>query len=170
MLYPVAGTFEPPAFKGVERVVNATVAETIGREASAHFQLYSAVADGPVRWRLLSRNNRELGRGGIDFGTVEDCALAIKQLRADVHAYDVSWRRIGHQWTWALVNDGVETVVAGNRYDRRVRCEQSLQQFVVLAPCASVGLTLMVSTNRRWPVGTRTVQARAVVGLEGRPR
>lgn len=156
--------------QGVERVVNATVAETIGRDASAHFQLYSVVADGPVRWRLLSRNNRELGRGGIDFSTVEDCALAIKQLQRDVEVYDVSWRRIGHQWTWALVNDGVETVIAGNRYDRRVRCEQSLQQFVVLAPCASVGLSLMVSTNRRWSVSNRTVQTRPVAGLDGRPR
>jgi len=151
--------------------VSATVGESVGREASAQFQFYSALAHGPVRWRLLSRNNRELGRGGIDFDSVEDCALAIKQMQQELDEFEISWRRVGHQWTWALLDGGLEVVVAGNRYDRRVRCEQSLQQFTLMAPSAPVGRSLMVSTNRRWAAGqARAMHTRPIVTPEWRHR
>jgi len=141
--------------------------------SSAHYQIFSAEPATPVRWRLLSGNNRDLGRGLIDFASAAECRDGITLLQKALTEFedsDVSWRRVGHQWTWVLMVDGEPTVAAGGSYDRRIRCEQSLNQFLMLAPVASVGEVVMFSASRRWPANrTHGAPVRAVSPVD-RPR
>jgi hypothetical protein len=41
--------------------------------------------DDRIVWRLLGANNRELGRSGAQFGSVDECLGGIARLRAVLH-------------------------------------------------------------------------------------
>ena len=47
-----------------------------------HIQLFAAAQVGQVRWRLLSGNNREIGRGAQVFADAETCRIAVKELQS----------------------------------------------------------------------------------------
>lgn len=117
---------------------------------SAHFQLYGTSMAAPVRWRLLSGNNRDIGRGTLQFDSIESCLASIAHLQRSVGELRVVWRRIGHQWTWQLDDVDGTVAVAGMAYDRRIRCEQSLAQFRSCVPVAPVREQVMYSDSRRW--------------------
>jgi hypothetical protein len=128
-----------------------TAAGTADEPSSgAHFQIYGASPRSPLRWRLLSGNNRDIGRGADEFADLEQCRQAIDALRLGLTELDVALRRVGHEWTWLLLQSDIPVVVAGHNYDRKIRCERALQQFVERAAAAPINTNIMVSTTRRW--------------------
>jgi hypothetical protein len=89
-------------------------------------------------------------QGADEFANLELCRQAIDVLRRGLTELDVALRRVGHEWTWLLLHSHIPVVVAGHNYDRKIRCERALQQFVERAAAAPINATIMVSTTRRW--------------------
>lgn len=122
-----------------------------GSGAAGHVQLFTRTADAPVRWRLLSGNNRETGRGAETFPDVETCRVGIKDLQTTIDELDASVRRTSaNAWVWQLLLEGRTVAVSGRSFDRQIRCEQGLAHFLQHIRDAEIGSTLMVSDARRW--------------------
>ncbi|MDT4932789.1 MAG: hypothetical protein QOK11_681 [Pseudonocardiales bacterium] len=116
-----------------------------------HIQLFAAIGVGQVQWRLLSGNNREIGRGAQVFADAESCRIAVKELQARFHETETFVRRAGgHSWTWQVSLAGKPVAAAAHNYDRLIRCERGLAQFVAQVAVAGVGPVLMLSQARRW--------------------
>jgi hypothetical protein len=127
-----------------------------GRQAkpAAHFQLYGAGPSDPVSWRLLSGNNREVGRGSATYHDAEECLVGIKDLVARISDVTVLVRRFGlRSWRWSLMQDGVLVAYSAHLFDRRIRCEQAARRFVIDAPTALINPVVALSNTRRWSLG-----------------
>jgi len=102
-----------------------------GREASDEEPVWTA-------WRLLSRNNRELGRSPGKFLSTQACVAAVERLRAV--ASDAS--RIlsvddrDGRWCWRLAADGVPVAVSSRSYHRQRECVYSLDHFMAAVELA----------------------------------
>jgi hypothetical protein len=116
-----------------------------------HIQLFAAAQVGQVRWRLLSGNNREIGRGAQVFADAETCRIAVKELQSRFDEIETAVRRAGgHSWVWQMSLAGKTVAAAAHDYDRLIRCERGLAQFVAQIAVAEVGPVLMLSQARRW--------------------
>jgi hypothetical protein len=126
------------------------------RVPSDHVQLFAQTSQGPVRWRLLSGNNRELGRGLGLFADEEECRVAVKQLQCEMGGLLSRVRPTPpNQWIWELRRAGVPIATSGHPFDRLVRCERGLAQFVDRMADAPITATVMLSDARRWVRGAR---------------
>lgn len=122
-----------------------------GVTSNGHVQLFSTTNDAPVRWRLLSGNNRETGRGVESYQDMESARIGIKNLQETIGELDASVRRTTtNEWAWQLLFDGRPLAVSGRSFDRLIRCEQGLAHFLEHIREAEIGATLMVSHSRRW--------------------
>ena len=116
-----------------------------------HVQLFASGATAPVRWRLLSGNNRDMGRGVDLFDDAEACRVALKQLQTDAADLLPKVRRLSpSSWQWEIVLDGVAVAAAGHTFDRLIRCEQGMTQFLEHFAAAPIGGGVMLSDSRRW--------------------
>ncbi|MDQ1719345.1 MAG: hypothetical protein QOE89_3298, partial [Pseudonocardiales bacterium] len=115
-----------------------------------HFQLYAAGPGEPVNWRLLSGNNRDLGRGQAACETAEECRTALSELLSELSdCQGVVRPGAPNRWMWALRLRGVVVAVSGHDYDRQIRCERARSQFMVYAPTAPVDAVVMFTSARR---------------------
>lgn len=115
--------------------------------AAARFEIYlvrhepgggTDSADGAT-WRLLSNNNRDLGRAASAFGNVDLCLAAVQYLRR--HAADatpVVVRTGRSDWTWRVQVGEVAVAVSSRRYQRRVQGEYACGVFLGLIDDAAV--------------------------------
>jgi hypothetical protein len=119
--------------------------------SAAHFQLFAQDGKSAICWRLLSGNNRELGRGALSHADLESCLLAIKQLleSLDELCPDIR-RKEGHLWQWSLLADDDVVVTSSHAYDRRIRCMQAMEHFRLQVKDARQGDTVMFTGARRW--------------------
>jgi hypothetical protein len=143
----------------------------VPRPAGLHVQLYTLGPTGPVRWRMLSGNNRDLGRGVGDFADEESCLSAIKALLARMPELEPGLSRTADgRWSWRLVLDGVVAVTSGHGFDRRTRCEQAAIRFERLLPVAEVrpGVTVLAAPGRP-PVSRALPVGNPAVGLRWSP-
>ena len=115
-----------------------------------HVQLFASTADAPVRWRLLSGNNREIGRGAESFADAETCRIAVKELQVSVDELEPTVRRDGHAWIWQLRLGDRLVVSSAHGFDRLIRCNRGVAQFVDELRTATIGTGLMLSHTRRW--------------------
>lgn len=116
-----------------------------------HLVLYATTSDAPVRWRLLSANNREIGRGLIDYPDAESSCMAIKELQRDVVLLDRRIRRIEpNRWLWEVYQGRLPVAMSGRPFDRLIRCEQSVERFVGQFADAAVNATVIYTAARRW--------------------
>jgi hypothetical protein len=119
-----------------------------------HVQLFIG-ADGLVRWRLLGGNNWELGRSAVGHAGSEACVLAVKQVQVGVADLVARIIRIAPgKWAWELRDAGNDAVASGRSFDRLIRCQQALAQFVSLIVDARVNPTVTESLSRRWRLVT----------------
>lgn len=128
-----------------------TTPETPTRSSGPYFQLYAEGRSAPVRWRLLSGNHRDLGRGVVDHPDVAASRGGIEELIEDITAAEFGLVRAdGHRWSWRLTIRGAVVAGSGHSFDRRTRCEQGYELFVQLAPLAAIRDELAV-----WPARGR---------------
>jgi hypothetical protein len=121
--------------------------------ASARIQLYvvtrAHAIDTPalssvdgrlgVTWRLLSTNNRDLGRAARIFPDIESCLAALRHLRSQLpSAMPVTARSDRTSWVWRIVVAGEDVAVSSRSYHRRVHCEYACTVFLSLVPDATV--------------------------------
>lgn len=118
--------------------------------AGCHIQLFATTADAPVQWRLLSGNNREIGRGAETFADTETCRIAVKELQTTVEELESLVRRDRHVWIWQLVLADRLVAASAHGYDRQIRCQRGLTQFRTELRDAAIGAGLMISQARRW--------------------
>lgn len=116
-----------------------------------HIQLFSRTFGAPVRWRMLSGNNREIGRGVESYPDLESCRIGVKEMQSQLHELEPGIRRMtSNEWAWLLARDSHVIAMSGHGFNRLIRCEQGLAQFLANVREAEIGLTLMVSESRRW--------------------
>jgi hypothetical protein len=134
-------------------VTGATTSQATGtRVAGTYFQIFAASASAPLRWRVLSGNNRELGRSFETFPDTEACRQAIGDLRLALDVLLPQVRREGRdRWLWELRRaDGAVLVVAAHPFDRQVRCRRAVDQFLLDARLAPVAESVLVTAARRF--------------------
>ncbi len=84
-------------------------------------------------WRLLSNNNRDLGRAASIFEDVDSCLVAVGHLRRNVgSSTPVSLRAGRADWTWRVQVDQLPVAVSSRRYQRRVQAEYACGVFLGL--------------------------------------
>jgi hypothetical protein len=129
-----------------------------GRGGGPHFQVYTEQDGSAVNWRLLSGNNRDLGRGVGHHSSVDKCRAAIAELVEALGTLQ-GMLRPGREnrWVWALRNGATIVAVSGHQYDRQLRCEQARQQFLDYARLADIGGVVMHTSARR---GASLIRAR----------
>ena len=116
----------------------------------AHVQLFTTLATAHVRWRLLSGNNRELGRGAVLYPDTDAAIMAIEQSRILLAQFQCQVRRVvGGHWRWELLSANVPHIESGRQFDRQIRCEQGLAQFMSLFTIATISDNVMISGSRR---------------------
>jgi hypothetical protein len=93
-----------------------------------------------VMWRLLSGNNRELGRGASAFADLDGAVAAVLTLRAGlahVESRILREPRPGH-WVWFLEVEGAPVARSARSYQRLRECEYSLAGFLEALPLAQL--------------------------------
>jgi hypothetical protein len=139
----VASSLDPPRSE-------AAASSRTGLAVPAHVQLFTTLTSAHIGWRLLSGNNREIGRGANAFPDVECAVVAIKQSQLLVAAFEPRIRRIAtSHWRWELLSADVPHIASGHSFDRQIRCEQGLEQFLSVFITAPISSGLMVSGSRR---------------------
>jgi uncharacterized protein YegP (UPF0339 family) len=110
-----------------------------------------APAIGPaVKWRLLSGNNRDMGRGVATHRDVAACRQGILDVLLRLDELDPIFIPEGNNsWRWFLRYNGEPIVSSGHAYDRKVRCKEGQVQFLLHAPNAQIREDV-VSSARRW--------------------
>jgi hypothetical protein len=115
-----------------------------------HVQLFTLRPRPEVHWRLLSGNNREVGRGAEMYADVEAAIVAIKQFQLRVvELVPQVGRASPNHWRWTLSLAATTVVASGHPFDRQIRCKQALAQFLSLFSSAPIGDGLMASGSRR---------------------
>ncbi len=119
--------------------------------SGCRIQLFARTAMDPVRWRLLSSNNREIGRGVDFYPDAECCRIAVKNLQAGVEELEGVVRRAdAHTWSWQVLAEGRPVATASHGYDRQIRCARGLVQFRDELHIAVIAPEVMTSHARRW--------------------
>jgi len=84
-------------------------------------------------WRLLSANNRELGRSYTTFPDPPACTEAVAVLRTrigDAEPAIVAGLRTGW-WHWEVSIAGIAIAISPRSFTRQRECEHNLEQFMV---------------------------------------
>lgn len=114
-------------------------------------QLFTPRPEASISWRLLSGNNREAGRGAYPASDVDACLQAVTQLQERIAGMQPRVRRVDPGgWSWEILSDGRVEVYASHRFDRLIRCEQAVVQFVAEFAVAPIRAGLVISGARRW--------------------
>jgi len=112
--------------------------------------MYASTASGSVRWRLLGGNNRELGRGVLEYPDADACRADVLRILNDAPFLDAAIVRADRsRWAWRLRRDGVDVVTAGHAFHRRSQCEEALARFVRVAHLAPINTPVAVLAQRR---------------------
>ncbi|BCJ70670.1 hypothetical protein CS0771_02140 [Catellatospora sp. IY07-71] len=105
---------------------------------TARFEFYERACAG-VTWRLLSSNNRDLGRSGTGFPDVDACLRAVDEVRAAVTEVEPVIHRVSRlAWAWRLDAAPGAVAIASRAYQRRVQAQTACDLFLRLAATAPV--------------------------------
>ncbi|WP_088320164.1 hypothetical protein [Kineosporia sp. R_H_3] len=93
-----------------------------------------------VAWRLLGRNNHELGRSAVVFPTAEHVVDDVTSVRAGADDLTVAMLADGVQaeWRWRLLLDGRVVAVSSRSYLRQRECHYSASMFRQALPASTV--------------------------------
>ncbi len=105
-------------------------------------------------WRLITANNRDLGRGVASFVSYQLARRAVEQLRLAVR------RLVQHstndpatgRWGWRFDLDGVPVAASGRWYERDHDARLGAARFLALIPDAELTEGVVTRSDRRAPV------------------
>ncbi len=118
---------------------------------TAHFQLFALDGKTNIRWRLLSANNRELGRSYSTHPTTDECFAAIISMVAALDGLVVTTRRRDQSlWEWLLFDADRPIAMSGRGHDRQIRSIEAAARFRCYASLAPVSDALAHTGARRW--------------------
>src|SRR5437868_348832 len=107
--------------------------------ASGRFEVYQARA-GHIAWRLLSNNNRDLGRASGSYRTEVDCLAAIAAVRRHAaRATALVYRADRGMWSWRLRHGSADIAMSARLYQRQLQAAAACALFVELV--ADAGLS-----------------------------
>lgn len=136
-----------------------------------HFQLYAPAVGPAVKWRLLSGNNRDMGRGVLTYRGAAACSAGITEVLRWLDELDPIFVPDGNNsWRWFLRYKGEPIVTSGHAYDRKVRCKEGHEQFLRHAPEAQIKDDVVVSSARRWATASVVDLREPIASLEPGPR
>lgn len=119
--------------------------------AGIHFQLYRQGPDGPVRWRILSGNNRDMGRGAGEYATQDECLAGIADFLGSVALLTTGLLRTAdNRWAFRLLRRDEVMASSGHAFDRRTRCEQAARRLLEIAPYAEIRPVVAVLSPASW--------------------
>lgn len=97
---------------------------------------------GPVSWRLLATNNRDLGRASVTFPDSRACREDVLWLQHHSDLLRVVTVRSGpSSWSWRILAGERVVAVASRDYQRRIQADQAAGVVLGLIPGAElVGL------------------------------
>ncbi|MGW5240167.1 hypothetical protein ACWEOW_14655 [Monashia sp. NPDC004114] len=138
--------------------------------AGAQFQVYTRGSGGPstgdVRWRLITANHRDLGRSAEFFADAIGAVTSIRVLLAGLERLEraLACGVDDGLWRWTLLLDDEPVARASRGYRRRIECELSVKQFVVLAAESVVNPQLRTfdQSARSRPPGRRLADGQAL--------
>jgi hypothetical protein len=86
----------------------------------------------PVYWRLLSRNNRQLGRSPAAFRCAADAVAAAERVGKARYELEPRLVRLVDpvRWLWTTALDGLPAAVSGRSYERERVAAHALEQFL----------------------------------------
>ncbi len=117
----------------------------------AHFQLFAWDGKTDIRWRVLSANNRELGRSYSAVRTAEECLAEIAVMVAALaELVTITRRREENLWQWTLLSGNRPVAMGGHAYDRQIRSQEAASRFRSQAASARVSDAIAHSGARRW--------------------
>jgi hypothetical protein len=147
----------------------ASAGRAAATPSGLHFQLYRQGVGAPVRWRLLSANNRDMGRGAKDFDDEDACLLGIADFIDSVGILAPSLVRApDNRWAFRLMRKDEVLATSGHAFDRRTRCERAAVRFLELAPTAELRPGVAQLASSSWSRGF--VRAAPVPHPNGIPR
>jgi hypothetical protein len=93
-----------------------------------------------VMWRLLSGNNRELGRSTEAFSDLDAAISSVVRLRSSLHRFEP---QLVHgfspsSWSWLLLIEGVALARSARSYQRMRECHYSVAGFTEALPLAAI--------------------------------
>lgn len=93
-----------------------------------------------VLWRLLSANNRELGRSQALHVDHDLCVQDLLRLLGAINRLEPVISHVDGraEWTWSLLLDGAPVARSSRAYGRIRECHYSLEQFLSTLPDALV--------------------------------
>jgi hypothetical protein len=98
-----------------------------------------------VCWRLLSPNNRQLGRSAGVFHDLPSGRRAVDELLRSLSAAEPSLTRQGGSggWLWRIISANEVIATSGRSFETRRQALRTVQNFLVTAPLATVTSELM---------------------------
>ena len=93
-----------------------------------------------VMWRVLTANNRDVGRCQILHHEHADSVADFMNFKAHVERMEpvISHAQVGVEWTWSLLLDEIPVARSSRSYERLRECHYSLTQFLNAVPVAVV--------------------------------
>jgi hypothetical protein len=102
-------------------------------------------APSPICWRLLSPNNRQLGRSAEEFGDLTSCRRAVEEFVIGLDESEpLLTRRTGPvRWTWRVLQGNVLVAISGRSFETKRQAARTLDNFLSSAPLALITPDLM---------------------------
>lgn len=92
-----------------------------------------------VFWRLLSKNNRDLGRSPAHFAEYDHCLASLVRLRDELADASPTIHRItATAWTWRLEVAVRPVAMASRAYERRIQADIACEIFLGLVHVAEI--------------------------------
>lgn len=122
-----------------------------------------------VRWRLLSGNNRQLGRSAELFDGVAEARQAATTIRDAADSVEQYVVRLTApvRWGWSLMLDGIVVAVSGRAYEGERTAVHALELFLSAATAAPLDPSHDLIPPQR---GVEMLDRSPVVAADGSPR
>jgi hypothetical protein len=104
-----------------------------------------------ICWRLLSPNNRQLGRSADVFDDLASCVRAVDLLRVGLDDAEplVTLLKAPVRWTWRVLEGNHVVAMSGRSFEAERQAMRTLDNFLDSATLASVVPEMMGPPTRR---------------------
>jgi hypothetical protein len=130
-------------------------------DGASHSQQLHVATPMRICWRLLSPNNRQLGRSAEEFGDLTSCRRAVEGfvLRLDASEPLLTRHTGPVPWTWRVLQGNRVVAISGRSFETRRQAARTLDNFLSSAPLALITPDLMNLHAGRGEAADRSLPA-----------